>query len=613
MKKLIETEDIIRAAKLNRFGGAGAAKVLMMLLRINKINKIYSELSHKEGIEFINAVIDELKLSYEVSEEELKKIPASGPFITISNHPFGGIDGMLLIRIISMVRPDFKLLANFLMQRVEPVKEFILPVNPFEDRKDVKTSVTGIKYALRHLQEGNPLGIFPAGEVSSYNVNYVGISDKQWGTAALKTIKKAQVPIVPIYFTGTNSRIFHLLGLIHPSLRTVKLPSELFNKKKRPVRIRIGNPISVKDQEGFTDIDRFGRFLRAKTYALGSALEVHKFFSPAIARSPKIEEIIPAVDPVKIETEVEQLRERYLLFESQEYQVFCAPSFCIPSLMTELGRLREITFRLIGEGTNRSIDIDEFDLYYNQMFIWDSVNKKIVGAYRVGKGKEIMQQYGVKGFYIQSLFRISKKFQNVLEQSLELGRSFIVADYQRKPLPLFLLWKGILYFLIKNPEYRYLIGPVSISNRFSNFSKEMIIRYIMLHHYHYKFSKYIKPRKKFVVEGFQDLDTDIIMEASGDLNKFDKFIKDVDTSNFNMPVLLKKYLKQNGKIVGFNIDPKFNNALDGLLIMDLFDVPLETISSLSKEINDESILDRFTIQFLYEQNPPLPKVGESKG
>ncbi len=499
-----------------------------------------------------------------------------------------------------MVRPDFKLLANFLMQRLEPVKEYILPVNPFEDRKEAMSSVTGIKHALLHLDKGYPLGIFPAGEVSSYNVNYVGISDKQWGTSALKTIKRAQVPVVPIYFTGTNSRIFHLLGLIHPSLRTVKLPSELFNKKKHPVRIRIGNPISVKDQNVFTDIDRFGRFLRAKTYALGSALEVHKFFIPTITRSPKVEEIIPAVNSQKLEEEVIQLRERYLLFESQEYQVFCAPSFSMPSIMSELGRLREITFRLIGEGTNRSIDVDEFDLYYHQLFIWDKDNKKIVGAYRVGKGKEILRQYGVKGFYIQSLFRINKKLHPILEQSLELGRSFIVSDYQRKPLPLFLLWKGILYFLIKNPEYRYLIGPVSISNRFSNFSKEMIIRYIMLNHYNYKISRYIKPRKKFVVEGFQDLDTDIIMEASSDLNKFDRFIKDVDTSNFNMPVLLKKYLKQNGKIVGFNIDPKFNNALDGLLIMDLFDVPIDTISSLSKEINDESILDRFTVQNIYE-------------
>ncbi len=599
MKKLIETEDIINAAKLNKFGGASAARVLMLLLRINKINKLYSEIAHKQGIDFIDTLISELKLNYEVSEEELNRIPKSGPFITVSNHPFGGIDGMLMIKIITMVRPDYKVLANFLMQRVEPVKDFILPVNPFEDRKDVKSSITGIKYALKHLEDGNPLGIFPAGEVSSYNMYTVGISDRKWQISALKMIKKAGVPVVPVYFTGSNSRLFHLLGLIHPSLRTVRLPSELFNKKKRVIRIRIGNPVTVREQSQFTDIDRYGRFLRAKTFALGSAIEVHKFFTPGIARSKKVEDVIPPVRREDLEQEVSQIRERYMLFESGEFQVFCAPSYCLPAVMNELGRLRENTFRLIGEGTNRSIDIDEFDLYYNHLFVWDNSEKKIVGSYRVGKGKDIMTQYGINGFYIKSLFRINHRFYPVLEQSLELGRSFIVADYQKKPLPLFLLWKGILYFLIKNPEYRYLIGPVSISNRFSNFSKGMIIRYIMLNHYNHKFAKYIRSRKKFVVGESRDLDTEIIMETADDLNKFDKFIKDIETSNYNMPVLLKKYLKQNGEIIGFNIDPKFNDALDGLLILDLYDVPIETISSLSREINDESILERFSVQELY--------------
>ncbi len=595
MKKLIATEDIIKAAKLNRFGGAGAARVLMLLLRINKVNKLYSSIAHLRGVEFINQLIKELRIHFEVSEEEINRIPKTGPFITVSNHPYGGIDGLLLVKIMSMVRPDYKVLANFLMQRVEPVKEYILPVNPFEDRKDIKSSVTGIKYTFKHLQEGCPMGIFPAGEVSSYNLETVGISDKQWQIPVLKMIKKASVPVVPIYFQGTNSRLFHLLGLIHPSLRTVKLPSELFNKRKKSIRVRIGNPISVKEQSEFSDIDRFGRFLRTKTYALGSALEVQKFFRPRFFKDKKAEEVIPPVNPEKIEAEINQIRDRYLLFESGEFEVFCAPSYCIPSIINELGRLREITFRLVGEGTNRSLDIDEFDLYYNQLFVWDKETRLIVGAYRVGKGKEIMMQYGIKGFYIQTLFKINHHFYSVLEKSLELGRSFIIAEYQKKPLPLFLLWKGILYFLLKNPEYRYLTGPVSISNRFSEFSKGMIIRFIMQNHYNHEFAKYIRPRKKFNVPGHEDFDTDIIIESANDLNKFDKFIRDVEISGYNMPILLKKYLKQNGKIIGFNIDPLFNNALDGLLILDLFDVPIETISSLSKEINDESILDRFNV------------------
>ena len=181
------------------------------------------------------------------------------------------------------------------------------------------------------------------------------------------------------------------------------------------------------------------------------------------------------------------LMEKYLLFKSKNYAVICSPSSEMPNLMTEIGRLREITFRDVGEGTNRKIDLDEFDLYYWQLFIWDEDEKRIVGAYRAGKGKEIIDRYGVEGFYIQTLFKIDKNFSPVLEQCIELGRSFIVPDYQRKPLPLFLLLKGILYFLTKNPEYRYLIGPVSISNRFSDYSKGVIISFMKSNYFDHDF------------------------------------------------------------------------------------------------------------------------------
>jgi hypothetical protein len=260
--------------------------------------------------------------------------------------------------------------------------------------------------------------------------------------------------------------------------------------------------------------------------------------------------------------------------------------------MNELGRLREITFREVGEGTNRSMDLDEYDLYYNQLFVWDNQHNKIVGAYRVGKGKEILNRYGVKGFYLQSLFRMNRRFQPTLRQSLELGRSFIIKEYQRRPMPLFLLWKGILYFLLKHSEYRYLIGPVSISNNFSQFSRGLIMQYIREHHFDKKLSRYVRPRTRYNVPGF-NVDEEILLANTDDLNKFDRFIKEVEPNDYTMPILLKRYLKLNGKIIGFNLDPKFNDALDGLLVLDLYDVPMETIASLSKEINDDSILERF--------------------
>jgi len=600
--KLVDPKDLLKASEsLNWFGGESFAKLLMYILRLNKLNDLYSANCEKTGVEFINGLIDDLGIKFEFDEEELKRIPLDGSFISISNHPFGGIDGILLIKLLSDIRPDFKVMANFLLQKIEPLKDCFLGVNPFENRKGAASSMGGIKEGLRHMSEGAPLGIFPAGEVSAYQSQSNNITDKQWQPSILKFIKKAEVPVVPIYFQGNNSLIFYLMGMIHPALRTVKLPSELLNKKNKTIRIRIGNPISVKDQKGFSDINQYGRFLRAKTYMLGTAIEVKKFYEnkPKLKKS-KAADVIPAVETGLIKREIANLSE-HLLFKSKKFSVYCAPSDQMPSVLNEIGRLREITFREVGEGTNQSIDIDEYDLYYHQLFIWDEENEKIVGAYRVGKGKEILNKYGLKGFYLHSLFKMKKAFQPVMSESIELGRSFIVKEYQRKPMPLFLLWKGIMYFLLKNPDCRYLIGPVSISNEYSNISKDLIIKFIMQSYFDYDMGQFIKSRNKFKVK-VKGHDMDILLEAAkSDINKLDKLIGDFEVSNDKLPVLLKKYISLNAKIIGFNIDPNFNDCLDGLIVVDLFDVPVNMIESLTKEINNEEVTSRFISRNLKEQ------------
>jgi len=598
---LVESEEFKKAAKLNTVGGDSLSKLLMYVLRVNAINKVYSKVADKRGLEFIDGVIEELDVKFEISPDDLKRIPKTGSFITVSNHPFGGIDGILLIRAIGEARPDYKVLANFILSKIKPIEEFFFPVNPFEKRKGEKSSLSGLKLSLNHLKDGGCLGVFPAGEVSTYQSGLLNIADRKWQPSVVKLIKNAKVPVVPVYFEGTNSKLFHLLGLIHPMLRTIKLPSEVLNKRHKVIRIRIGNPICVEEQEEFGDLSQYARFLRAKTYALGTSLEVKKFFSPRVKESDIVENIIDPVDPALVMAEVEELKKDYLLFQSKNFSVICAPSINMPNLMTEIGRLREVTFREVGEGTNKKIDIDEFDLYYNHLFIWDEEAKRIVGAYRAGKGQEILDRYGIEGFYIHTLFKIDENFSPYLGQSMELGRSFIVKDYQRKPMPLFLLWKGILYFLLKHPEYRYLIGPVSISDKLSMFSKAIIIQFMRDNHYDLDLAKYIKPRKRFKVK-FGNVDADIILQHSNDINKLDKFIADIEDADYRMPVLLKKYIKLNGKIIGFNVDPLFNNCLDGLLILDLFQVPIDTITSLSKEINDKSILERFNLSdYTFEQ------------
>ncbi len=591
--KLVDSSDILGGSRrLDWLSESVVGKLVMHILRLNKLDKLYAKVYDDDPEAFLDRLIDVLGVSIEINEEDLKKIPAQGPFITVSNHPFGGLDGIILIKLLGKIRPDYKVMANFLLKKIEPIKEHILGIEPVDGRG--KVDKAAVMAAIRHVKDGYPLGLFPAGDVSVYRAESNHVEDREWDTSVLKLIKIARVPVIPVYFKGSNSLLFYLLGLIHPMLRTVKLPSELLNKKKRVVKVRVGNPIDVPTQASFHDIGQYGKFLRAKTYLLGSALEVKKFFVRSQRAEAKAAPIVPETDGGTLKKEVAEIAEECLLFKMKNYDVYCAPSFRIPNVLNEIGRLRELTFRAVGEGTNRCIDLDEYDLYYYHLFIWDTDADKIVGAYRVGKGKEVIDRYGMKGFYINSLFKMRKEMLPVLYESIELGRSFIAGEYQRKPLPLFLLWKGILYFLLKNPEYRYLVGPVTISGKYTDVSKELIMRFIKANYYDEELARHVFPRSRYEVSS-NTPDIQVMLDvANKDISVLDKMIGDIESSSAKLPVLLKKYISLNAKIIGFNIDPKFNMCLDGLLILDIFDVPMKTIESLSKEINDDTILSRFS-------------------
>jgi putative hemolysin len=591
--KQITAQDFISPNLSNNVDNDVIAKLILQLKRFNKLNKVYSENTDKNGPEFIDSILKSLNINYEIDEESLKRIPKDGVFIAVSNQPFGGIDSLLLIKILSEYRTDFKLITNFLLHKIEPLNSFSLPMNENETNNPKRINYSGLKNAKNHLEAGKPIGIFPAVVVSKMkSVNY--ITDSKWKSPILKFIKNSQVPVLPIYIQGNNSLIYHVLGSIHPLLQAARISKEFFNKKNKTIKIRIGKPIPVSEQNEFKDLEMYGRFLRAKTYSLGTPLEIKKFFSPKfIPRIKKIEKIIDPVSLDKILPEIEMLREKYFLFNSSEFTVMCGPSLVTPNILNEIGRLREITFREVGEGTNKSLDLDEFDLYFYQLIIWDNNEKKIAGAYRVGKGDEIMSKFGIKGFYIQTLFKMKKEFEPIMEKTLELGRSFIIKEYQRKPLSLFLLWKGILYFLLKNEQYRYLLGPASISNDFSKFSQGLIVDFFKSNYINHELAKYIVPRKKFKLKNYPDFDNAVfIKNTTGDVAKLDKFIQDIEP-NYSTPVLFKKYIKLNAKLLGFNVDPKFNYCVDGLMLLDIFDVPVSTLKALSKEFEDETILERF--------------------
>ncbi len=589
---LVNAKEVAKAINVDKFGFIGTAIgwTLMKVLNITTLNKIYDKKKHLKDLEFINALLDEFEVKFEIPEEDLKRIPKLGPFITISNHPLGGIDGVLLLKLLLEHRPDFKVIANFLLHRIEPLKPFVMPVNPFEDRKDAKSSLQGLKAALQHLQDGHPLGIFPAGEVSTYRDGKL-VVDRPWEESAMKIVKKANVPVVPIYFHAKNSKLFYRLAKMSPTLRTAKLPSELLTQKERIIKVRIGNPIPIKDQEEHESLSDFTEFLRKKTYMLANPFQKKKLIDtiPKTIKFPKPpKKIAGAISIEAMEAEIEALREKdKRLLISKNYEVFLAQAEFVPNILQEIGRLREITFREVGEGTNNSTDLDKFDSYYHHMFLWDNEARKIAGAYRMGLGSKIFPQYGIDGFYLQDLFRFEPELYPMMKESIEMGRAFIINEYQQRPMPLFLLWKGIVHTTLRYPEHRYLIGGVSISNKFSEFSKSLMIEFMKSNYYDPYVAQYINPKKEYKVK-LKDADKDFIFdESEADLNKFDKIIDEVEPGSLRLPVLIKKYIKQNAKVVAFNVDPLFNNAVDGLMYIRIADLPESTVKPVMEEFQAE--------------------------
>jgi putative hemolysin len=583
--KIITTEEFAKATKLDKLKMPGLAALLMELMKINQVNDLFAQAQPKQGTEFIDEILKGCGVEVEFDERELKNIPKEGGFIAIANHPYGGIEGMVLLRTLLTVRPDAKLMANFLLKKIPNLSDYFIAVNPFENVEH-SSSISGLKNTLTLLSEGTPIGIFPAGEVSTFKIETQQVTDRLWHPVVGKIIAKAKVPVVPIYFHGNNGLLFNLLSLIHPALRTAKLPSELFNKQGHTIKLRIGKPINISDYPEYNNSTKLLNFLRARTYALGTGLEGEKkIFNPRnLFKIKKLPEAFaPEISAEILEKEVEPLRENYRVWQEKNYEVFITPTSVIPNIIREIGRLREITFREIGEGTNKAVDLDEYDIYYHHLFIWDAEAKMIVGAYRIGLGDEIFYSMGKKGFYVAELFKIKAQLIPVLKKSVELGRSFIRKEYQLKPLPLFLLWKGIFKFLIDNPRYRYLIGPVSISNAFSKFSKSLIVDHINRNHFDHDMAQYVKPRKKFKVD-FSKIDTDMLLAGEDSFKNLDDIISEIETRSMKVPVLLRQYIAMNANIICFNIDPKFSDCLDGFLVLDFKKIPTEMFEKLSKNL-----------------------------
>lgn len=590
-KEVITRTNVKKIFGKDNFFTDVLARIAMRVLGINKINRLYSKSAHLKGLDFSDDMMRVYNTTWNRSLDQLSVIPKEGPFIVVGNHPFGAIEGLILYSAIGRIRPDFKLMANFLLTYLEPVKEAFIPVNPFQDNPEWGNSVGGIRAALEHLKDGHGLAIFPAGEVSRYH-GHGYPEDIEWSASIARLIQKTKVPVIPLYIDGKNSRRFYFLSKINSMLSTACLPHEMTNKRNKDILFRLGKPITSAELEAYPNPKELAAYLRSRAYALEANIPSEK----RTVRHYAAVEMDKQKDVSVMTKELEAVRDTSLIFSCLNYDCYLVDYDRIPTLMHEIGRRREEAFRAIGEGSGKAIDTDQYDTYYKHLVLWDREKKSLVGAYRLGYGSEIVPKYGLDGFYISSLFKINDSMKEHAAKSVELGRSFVAVEYQKDMMPLLLLFRGLMMVVVKNKDIQSFIGPVSISTWYPKFYQSLMVKYVSTMHSSHVLKDEFSPRTPFK-EDFLKVDADVLLAKNMDsLEQFDRFMFKLSNGEYRMPILFKRYLKLGAKFLCFNIDPDFNDTLDGLLLINFNEVPKSELEMLMKDSSEEErrvLLRRF--------------------
>ncbi len=524
----------------------------------------------------LEALLAEMKVKLNVQPADLDRIPVKGPLVAVANHPFGVLDGAALAVLLSRVRPDVKILANSLLQGIPELHEHCIFVDPFHTSSSADKNLQPLKQAMEWLRQGGALALFPAGEVSQWNVREAQVTDPPWNALAARLVRKTGASALPVYFGGRNSAAFQLLGLINPRFRTLFLLQEFLQQREKEVQVRIGGAIPSELIASLDSDEEATEYLRLRTYLLSyrgkKPISFPAKMRSALPRKPQ-EEIALEVPARFVVNDIAALPAERLLIESVDFAVYAARASELPYALDELGRLREITFRAAGEGTGRSSDLDQFDAYYWHLLLWNKQKQELAGAYRAGNTDEIIRAHGIKGLYTNTVFRYDEQLFLKIGSALELGRSFVRPEYQRQYAPLLLLWKGIARFVAAHPETPVLFGAVSISNEYSSLSREMIVRYFEQRRVNdedgREFADFIQARTPFRAPKLRRWDCGAICGALRDLDELAEPISDVEEDGKGLPILLKQYSKVGGRLVGFNLDRKFSDVVDGLVIVDL--------------------------------------------
>jgi putative hemolysin len=516
------------------------------------------------GARFASSLLASLGIQFEVEDRDLERIPASGAAVVVANHPYGIVEGLILMAMVDRIRRDMKILANSVLAGVSEVTPHTILVNPFHAAAHPENHGP-VRDAVSWLSRGGLLSIFPAGEVAHTDWNTHAVVDPPWKTTAVRLATRAKCVTLPIFFEGSNSIGFQLAGVLHPALRTASLPREFYRLRGTTIRLRIGHPIPHSVLSEYSNPDQATDYLRARTYFLGHRSE------PALtqpsAPALRVRNVAPPGSPRLLSEEVDALPAECQIAGNREFAVYLASAYQIPALLAEIGRGREITFRAAGEGTGEEADLDRFDDSYRHLFLWSRQDSRLAGSYRLAFTADILPRHGISGLYTSTLFRYDAQFFEQLGPAVELGRSFILPEYQRRYSPLLLLWKGILTAVARRSGVRKLFGAVSISRDYRDASRLLIADYLTRTVSH-PLANLVTPRRPFRCPPAKSGIHRMCRAAAG-LDDISSAIADIERDSKGVPVLVRQYLKAGGRLLGLNLDRRFADAVDALLVMNL--------------------------------------------
>ncbi|WP_395374105.1 GNAT family N-acyltransferase [Marinicella sp. W31] len=534
---------------LNRF--KFAYKFLDKFLRIDQINSFIAKNKHLKNFAFLDAILDEYDFDYKISSKHRYRIPAEGRLVIVANHPIGSLDGLALLRMIYDIRPDVKIVATPLLTSIEQMQDLFLPIDNFRKKAQHKDNLTRI---YRSLEAEQAVIIFPAGEVS--RITPKGVRDGRWKTGFLKIAKACQAPILPVYINAHNSALFYSASTIYKPLGTMLLINEMYKQKNDTIEFFVGHPVEVS---GWHEMP-----LKRKKIA--------NRFRKHLLKIRKGKSLFPTTPAIAHPIQTKRLRAEIKKLEKMGQtrdgmSIYLLNYTADSLLMREIGRVRELAFRTVNEGTGQRIDLDIFDTRYKHLLLWNEKEMEIVGAYRIGVCREIIKEHGIEGLYCSTLYNFDASMLQIADQTLELGRSFVHPKYWGLK-GLDYLWSGLGAYIANNPNIKYLYGPVSLSGDYPLEARDMIVN-------HYE-TLYPKPQSAPQASGkhpyhISGQTTQVIPTQKK--TAFKQLNKSLEHYGVKVPTLFKQYtdLCHDGGVgfITFSVDPDFNDCIDGLIWVEV--------------------------------------------